>query len=372
MKIVIDLTSLADNFTGIERFASSITYEMLKKHPENEYVLFFKREIFPQFEEFKEQRNVTCKVLREHKKIIFLQFILLNEVRKVKADYYLFLAFPTPIFLFKKNMITTIHDIGCWDCPEAMEWFSKLYFRLSYRKDVLFDKHIFTVSDFSKNRICEKLKVNPSKVSVIFNGISEVFTDYIPNEEKKQQVLLRYGLPENYLLCLSTLEPRKNMRLLIDAYESLILEGKIDVELVLAGRKGWKIDNLLENIHPNVVPRIHFTGFVENDDLPVIYKCARCFVFPSKYEGFGIPPLEALAMGTEVISSDAASMPEILGDEVMYFCNGDKESLKKSLLQVLNQVKDKEEDDAMTRRIIQKYSWENEADRLIEELRNLE
>ena len=370
MRIAIDLTSLADNFSGIERFASSISYEMLRNHNENKYILIFKHEVFPIFKEFEKCSNVEMIVLKHAKKLFFSQFILPACLRKIKADYYLFMAFPSPFFLFKKNMITTIHDIGCWDCPETMKTVSKIYFRLLYRKDAWMDKSILTVSDFSKQRIKEKLGVKSNGITTIYNGISDVFLNYCSDEKREQQVVQKYELPEKYILCLSTLEPRKNMRLLVEVYEELFLEGKLDCELVLAGRNGWKMQNLLEQVDKNVVEHIHFTGFVDNEDLPVVYKYAKCFVFPSIYEGFGIPPLEALYMNTKVVSSDAASLPEVLGDAAVYFKNRDKEDLKVKLLTCLEEPVD-EEWLAVSRKVTSKYRWDKEASKLLQYLEKL-
>ena len=117
---------------------------------------------------------------------------------------------------------------------------------------------------------------------------------YQYKKEKKELLAVKnkYSLPSQYILCLSTLEPRKNMRLLIKAYSDLWKEKKLKTDLVLAGRKGWKIDNLLNSLDDEILEHIHLTGFIEDEDLPTVYHCADVFVFPSIYEGFGIPPLE--------------------------------------------------------------------------------
>lgn len=321
MRICIDLTSLADNFSGIERFALSITKELIK-NTEHHWILLFKNEVYKDFK----YEDVEKIVINGGNKLIFNQLILPVKLLGIKADRYFFPAFPAPFFFFNKNVFNTIHDLSCWDCPGSNKKYMIWYFKIMYWKASLCNKKIITVSEFSKGRICKILRVKPENVFVVYNGISNQFNNSELTDEEKKRVEGKYNLPEDYVLCLSTLEPRKNLRLLLDAYSSLFHEGIID-EIVLAGRKGWKMDDFLKGYPEEFLQHVHFTGFVDDEDLPAIYKLAKVFVFPSLYEGFGIPPLEALACGIPVISSDAASMPEVLGNMAIYFKSGELTAL---------------------------------------------
>lgn len=323
MRICIDLTSLADNFSGIERFAMSITKELIK-HREHYWILLFKNCVHKEFENNTE--NVETIIIRGKNKLLFNQVILPIELVKIKADRFFFPAFPAPFLFFRRNVFNTIHDLSCWDCPESNKKYMILYFKIMYKKASLNNKKIVTVSEFSKGRICSILHVKSENVIVIYNGISDQFNDNAVEECERIKIKRKYSLPDNYVLCLSTLEPRKNLRLLLDAYALLYNEGVIN-EIVLAGRKGWKMNDFLTGYSEEFLQHVHFTGFIDDADIAVIYKLAKVFVFPSLYEGFGIPPLEALACGTPVISSDAASMPEILGNKVSYFSSNNLESL---------------------------------------------
>ena len=341
MRILIDLTALADNFSGIERFALSITKELISNQSRSdiEYILVFKNEVHKEFAA--EQHNVKKIIVRGKNKLVFNQLQLPLKLAAIKADYYFFPAFPAPFFFFNRNAISAIHDVGCWDCPSKNKRYMTLYFKLMYRKAALGNKRVVTVSHFSKERISKIKKKNPDEIAVVYNGVSDCFANFC--YDKKQDIKAKevYRLPEGYILCLSTLEPRKNMRLLVEAFGELIKEKKIDTSLVLAGRKGWLMDDLLSNLDKEIVDKIHFTGFVEDDLLPYVYRNAQVFVFPSVYEGFGVPPIEAMSMGIPVISSDAASLPEVLGNAAYYFENRNLKDLKKQIVTVMNLQEEK-------------------------------
>lgn len=361
MKILIDLTALADNFSGIERYAACIAYEMIKQS-EAEYILLFKEEVHPLFSEIVGMRNVESIILARCNKLLFNQIRLPLAIHKLQADWYLFLAFPVPVLTFKKNVISTIHDICCWDCPETMNGLSKWYFRISHRIAMWKCKKIVTISEFSKKRIIERLRYPESNILLVYCGIGEQFSDSADLEKNYESVKTKYQLPNRYILSLSTLEPRKNVRLLIEAYQYMYKEQKIDIPIVLAGRKGWKMDALLEGLDADVRDNIYITGFVEDVDLPYIYRNAECFVFPSMYEGFGIPPLEAIACGVPVLSSDAASLPEVLGDAALYFENGNMNDLQRALNRVVTMSIDEKETLYKNGTFqVKKFQWSREA-----------
>lgn len=368
MKICIDLTSLADNFSGIERFAASITYYMIEQS-DNDYILIFKERVHPMFEETVQKSNVDSVVLPGCGKLLFNQIRLPWAIHRIRADWYLFMAFPVPVLSNKKNMVSAIHDICCWDWPDTMNGMSKWYFRISHRVAIRKCRSIITISNFSRDRIVEKLKYQLEKIWIIYCGVDEKFIP-IKDQNKINEVREKYSLPEEYVLSLSTLEPRKNIRLLIDAYRELVLSQKVKVPLVLAGRKGWKMEELMAGIEPEVEKNIIFTGFVDDEDLAAVYTGAKLFIFPSLYEGFGMPPLEAMACGAPVISSNAASLPEILGDAAFYFKSNNLCDLEEKIVTVLslesnekNLVKEK----GITQS--QKYNWSVEAMKLRESLK---
>ena len=329
MRIVIDLTSLSFHMTGIERYASCVTEEILKQDKINEYVLIFRNEVHQIFKK-SEFDNVKKEVIFGDNKLFFYQFILKRKLNKIKADKYLFFSFPSPIFFRKKGIINTIHDATAWDCPKSMKFLQRLYWKINIKNAVRVSEHIITVSNFSKNRIITVLKYDENKIIVAYPGVyKKNFGEKIAANEFKT----KFDFPEKYLLTLSTLEPRKNLEMLLKAFSEI--QNIVDYSLVLVGRKGWKIDDLIKEY--NVNEKVIITGFIEDKYLSSIYKNAFYFVFPSLYEGFGLPPIESISYGTPVISSNAASLPEVLMDNAIYFNPNDKDELKKILLKINTQ-----------------------------------
>ena len=358
MTICIDLTSLADNFSGIERYAACISRAMLFDN-EVDYILLFKEQIHERFIDIARQSNITTIVIPKCNKLLFNQIRLPLTIYRIKADWYLFLAFPVPILLYKKNMISTIHDICCWDCPETMNKSMKWYFRISHRIATIKCKKIITISEYSAKRIQSKLKLPSNKICLVYCGVDERFLNYRINDSNDLIILQKYHLPDRYLLSLSTIEPRKNLRLLIDAYVDLVKQNKLSIPLVLAGRKGWKMDSLLNGIDEEQLSNIIFTGFIDDSDLPAIYGHSKAFVFPSLYEGFGIPPLEAMACGATVISSDATSLPEVLGQSAVFFESNNLKSLEEAIEETVGSAVVPPKDNIL------KYRWDTEGKKLL-------
>lgn len=378
MRIAIDLTSLADNFSGIERYAMNIARGLidLDINGKNTYILLFKRKIHPSFEQYGEKKNVVFKVWEGQNKLLFAQVLLPFHLYGVRADVFLFLAFQSPILFWHKGIYNTIHDLTCWDCPETMKKHMEWYFKLSIRNALRISRKIITISEFTGKRIRKKFHYSKEKIILAYCGISEVFMDYAKGQkvplskeetDKRLEIRHKYHLPEQYLLCLATLEPRKNLPFLVEAYVELQEEEALGIPLVLAGRKGWNMDEFLNRIEEVYRRKIIVTGFIDDKDLPYVYHMADCFIFPSIYEGFGMPPLEAMAVGTMVISSDAASLPEVLGKAASYFRLGNKQELKEKMRLGIRQKTPDVSVEEVKRRIGM-FQWEASAKKIAREI----
>lgn len=363
MKILFDLTPIHDHLTGVERYNINITKEIITNHMDDSYILLFKSEIHEEFVDLVQLPNVSFFVIPACNKLFFIQFRLLSVLNKIDADYYVFLSFTSPVLFNKKKIVNAIHDLTCWDCPDSILWKMKLYYRFTYWVAIKKSWKIVTVSKFSQSRICTKYKLSTNNVPIVYDGLTEIF-----REKKVNNIDVRekYHLPSEYILSLSTIEPRKNLQLLINAYMKLAESYKNLPDLVLAGREGWKLDEIVNDNYSNeIYKKIHFTGFIEDNDLPSLYKNAELFVFPSKYEGFGLPLIEAMSQGTLVISSDAASMPEVVQGAGMLFKSNDKDDLIRALQEGLNMSnEEKNKRIELGKTVSYSYSWEKEAEKL--------
>lgn len=362
MRIAIDLTPIYDHLTGIERYNINISKEVIRQHPEDSYILVFKECVHEEFKDIVKLANVEHIVVPKCSKLFFIQWKLYKVFLHVDADYYLFLSFTSPILLRKRGIVNAIHDLTCWDCPETIPLRMKLYYRLVYQVAVNRSWKIITVSAFSQRRIHEQYRIKKEEIPVIYDGLSEVFQKPpLDNSIMKE----KYSLPDEYVLSLSTIEPRKNLKLLIHAYAELIEDGYKMPKLVLAGRKGWKLDEVMGDVSEEVTKEIIFTGFVDDVDLPQLYRDARLFIFPSMYEGFGLPVIEAMSQGTLVVCSDAASLPEVAGDAGVLFISNDKENLKNAIQRALA-YSEKEVQEIKDKGLVisNSFSWAREAEKL--------
>ena len=234
--------------------------------------------------------------------------------------------------------VTIIHDMVIYDHPETVRFRTMLYLKLGLRKSVKRADLIITDSYFSKERILKHLKVKEEKIRVIHPCIDyEVFNKKNAHKaEIVQQIRKKYSLKEKYMLYLGTLEPRKNIKRLILAYSHLVEKNAVPPELVIAGGKGWKYQDIYKTIkEKNLESRVKILGYVEEKDAPVIMGNAMFFVFPSMYEGFGMPPVEALACGTPVMAGNAASLPEALEENAHYVDPFSVKSIYKGLKYML-------------------------------------
>lgn len=211
--------------------------------------------------------------------------------------------------------IVLVYDMVYKAFPETVKKRTKSLLKMSLEKTCERADHIITISEFSKREIIKYLGIPEGKISIMPCGVdlSIYHPDY--SEEMIVKTLGKYNVPRNYLLYLGTLEPRKNIVRMIEAY-SLAKEKNTDIpKLVMAGGKGWVYSRIFETVHRlKLEDDIIFTGYISEFDVPMLMKGARAFLFPSLYEGFGMPPLEAMACGTPVLVSNVASLPEVVGE----------------------------------------------------------
>lgn len=313
LRIGIDLTGLWRPMTGTFVYGTELTRHLLSLDDRNEYTLFFSDEVHPSFREFRARfRPIVIPIRGE---VISKQLALAILCNSLALDLIHFPAFPPPLVCFRR-FIWTIHDAAAWLYPGSLDWKGFLYFRGLGTLTANCSKALITVSDESKRNIIDVLGTPERKVRVIYPGIDSSFFRRIYNEAVLSLVRERYRLPERFLLTVGTLEPKKNVPSLIQAYRRFCKTTQINTGLVIVGRKGWKtqeIDRCLSESGQGVI----LTGFVAREDLVALYSLAEVFVLLSICEGFGFPPLEAMACGCPVIVSDRGALPEIVGNAAL-------------------------------------------------------
>jgi glycosyltransferase involved in cell wall biosynthesis len=213
--------------------------------------------------------------------------------------------------------VLTIHDLIFHLFPE---YHKKLnYWFLNWAVPIFCDRasHIIAVSEATKWDVVQQYEVDPAKITVVYEAASDLFRP--PTQARIEQVRLKYGLPAHYLLHLSTIEPRKNIGRLLDAFQHLRRDFP-NLMLLLVGSKGWLYDDLFARIErENLQNVVRSTGWIADEDLPAVLAGAVLGVQPSLYEGFGLPILEQMASGQVVAASRVASHPEVGGDAAIYF-----------------------------------------------------
>jgi glycosyltransferase involved in cell wall biosynthesis len=235
--------------------------------------------------------------------------------------------------------IVTVHDLSFMVVPECADDNLRRYLTAAVPHAVRRADKVIVVSESIKNELVDRLQVAPGKVSVVYNGVGPQFKPII-DPETLEETRTRLGLPQRFALFVSTIEPRKNITRLVEAWQAVknSPEGK-DYKLVLAGRRGWKYEPIFRRIAElKLQNEIIWLDFVPDKDLPTLYSMAELFVFPSLYEGFGIPPLEALACGTPVVVSDNSALKEVF-EGVAVLCNAqDISSITESILKIMRSL----------------------------------
>jgi glycosyltransferase involved in cell wall biosynthesis len=210
--------------------------------------------------------------------------------------------------------VITVHDLNFLVYPHFLTSDAARYYG-QIDQAVRRADRIIAVSESTRRDIVRLIGAPENKISVIYEGANPIFRPLDNKEELREGLRQKYGFSGDFILFVSTIEPRKNIPTLIRAFRQLLDDYHLDASLVLAGREGWKVDEVFATIEElKVEDRVFCLGRVPTADLVSLYNTARAFAFPSFYEGFGLPPLEAMACGTPVVVSNVSSLPEVVGD----------------------------------------------------------
>ena len=361
MKLIIDFRM--HDASGIGTYIKNIVPYLLNNF---DITLMAQKKDIEQYHFFNKVNIIDCS-----SKIYSIeeQFELFKTIPE--CDVFWSPHYNIPLLPIKaKNRLVTIHDVFHLAFLDTLNFKQKIYAKLLINQAVDRSGNILTVSEFSKNEIVKYTKTTKS-IDVVYNAIDFDKFKVINDKKNLDKVKEKYNLPKSFILFVGNVKPHKNIKNLLLAIKTL------STNFVVVGKKDGFItgdENILEIIEQNALQeRVFFTGYVQDEDIPALYNLAKLFVFPSFYEGFGIPPLEAQACGCPVICSNAASLPEVGGEDSVMYCDPYNANDIKEKIELV--LADENLQEVLVKKgfeNIKRFSWEKSAKEIIKVIEGFE
>jgi len=372
MRIGIDISTVLNHGQdiGAGRYIINLVRNLLKIDKKNTYV-FTGRYVTDKYLEIINGIRSTCtdnKIEFKLYKTTQKKLNLWNRLRFPPIELMGFKAdlLHCPDYLIpptlNKIIILTIHDLAFIRFPQFnFDWFIKKYTK-EVERNARLAKIIVADSKSTKDDIIKFFKIDPAKVKVVYLASDSRFKK-LANQEKDKEVLKKYGIDKKYILSVGTIEPRKNYSTLIKAFNYIKHNNNnFNCKLVIVGRTGWKSEATYRERELSLYKDdILFIGRVSDKELVQIYNQAEIFVYPSLFEGFGLPPMEAMSCGLPVIASDSSSLKEVVGDAGILVPSEDYREISKQISYILKNEKITEELKEKSLKQAQKFSWEKTA-----------
>ncbi len=305
--------------SGTENYSFQLLKALLELRSKHEFHLYLR----PPYDEkrlVEIRRFPQVKLISLNYRYFWTQLGLAWQTWK-KPPAVLFIPAHVVPLIKKFNLptVVTVHDLALEFLPYYGSWRQRLYLGWTMERwRARLARHLIAVSQFTKQEIIKKLGVRPEKITVIYEGVESGWDRPLAPSDYKR-IRRKFNLPQSYLLFVSTLQPRKNIVRLIRAFKKVTKENP-SLSLVIVGKKGWGYEEIFNTVDElGLQTKVRFLGYVERNDLRVLYAGAKAFCLPSLHEGFGLPVLEAMSLGTPVIISNCSSLPEIGGRAAIYF-----------------------------------------------------
>ena len=367
MRIAIDARLSYYVQGGITQYTLNLVRALAASDQENDYLLFQRRpdqRVIVSQENF---RRVSLWSPTHHPIEQYMLGIELSLQRKIDVMHCTDFI---PPFYYRGPTVITVHDLAFLLYPHFLTRQSARYYGLIDRA-VRQATHIVAVSEATKRDLVRLTGAPEKKISVIYEAAEPI---YYPIHDHKvlARIHEKYHLPEQVILFVGTIEPRKNLPTLIRAFRGLIDGYKSEADLVIVGKQGWLYDDVYQLVDElSLRDRVHFLGRVPTADLPHLYNAAQMLILPSYYEGFGLPPLEAMACGVPVIISDTPAMSEVVADAALCVAPEDDEGFTVAMWRLLTD--DNLRADMVTKglRRAESFSWKRAAQETLEVYRKV-
>lgn len=334
MRIAIDAHSVGTGLGGNESYATNLIEALAEIDSFNQYTVYVTR---PEAVERFGNRwpNFTVRTTLPHTPLIRIPLTLSRELRKNPVDV-LHVQFTSPPFA-PCPVVVSIHDLSFEHLPETFKRRSRMQMRLTVRRSARQAAQVIALSEHGRSDIINTYGLSADKVTAIPLAAPAHFQP-VTDENELRRVRQTYGIEGDYILSVGSIQPRKNLRRLIAAYSNLRqrLPGVKLPQLVIVGKFAWLYEETLRAAdEPKLGKSVLLTGYVPEKDLPALYSGALCFVYPSYFEGFGLPPLEAMKCETAVIVGNRTSLPEVVGDAGLLVDPFDIEDISAALAKLI-------------------------------------
>ncbi len=364
MKIAFCARGLSIPSGGVHQFIKSLIPALARQRGNDEiYVLYNDKKFMGLAPECSEI------VIKGNNRIIWDFCQVPKVLRKLKIDAAIFPKNIVPFFLNCRSYVV-IHDLAYFEKQlNAYPFLDTLYMRTLLSQSVRRAGAIFAVSENTKREIVRYMKCDPEKITVTYEAADKIYRP-VNNDSVLKQIKGKYNLPDKFMLYVGSLSPRKNVNGLLEAFSGIC--SKVPHDLVLTGSKSWKDSSVFQTMEKlNLSDRVKLLGFVEHEDMPVLYNLAEVYVYPSLYEGFGLPVLEAMQCGCPVVASDATSIPEVAGDAAVLVNALDSKDLADAIYRVITdmELRKKLIDSGFEQ--VKKFSWDRCADTMLKVIRQL-
>ena len=362
MRIGVDARLMQHQPAGITRYTRHLLQELAKLNKHDEFITFqHRRHRTPLIEQANFRRSTLFAPVHSHLE----QWMLPLELARFSLDLLHSTDFIPPLYTAVPTVIT-VHDLAFLHWPHFLTKDSAAYYGQIDRA-VRHAHHIIVPSESTKQDLTAMLGVPSVKISVIYEAADELFVP-LPLAETRAEVMAKYHLPDSFILFVGTIEPRKNVDGLLRAFHHLRSKyGVNDTALVIAGGSGWLYNETLELIRElKLEQSVFLVGRIVDEELHKLYVSARCHVHPAHYEGFGLPPLEAMACGTPTIVSNVSSLPEVVGDAALLVDPSNWEEIAVAIHRLLNDAQLHAELREKGLQRARYFSWESAARRTME------